>query len=238
MMKVSRQTFQRILSEARAKIARALVEGKTIRFSGGDFTRQVCKIICSNCNKDWEESYENFTAAKDYKYRCPNCGSDEITCCARKKSRFCSKKCCSKHQSDATGTIKLHYQGGNNMKIAIPNNNGEVNQHFGQSQIFSIIELDNDKKIVKVEDVEAAGLQHHHEGLAGLLKDQGVEVVIVGGIGAGAINALEAMHLKVLFGASGPIKDVAETFAKGEFISERKMCSHHGEHHDHGGCSH
>lgn len=125
------------------------------------------------------------------------------------------------------------------MKIAIPNNNGEVNQHFGQSQEFSIIEMDNDNNIVKVEDLQAAGLQHQHEGLAGLLKDQGVEVVIVGGIGAGALDALEAGGIKVLFGASGLIKDVAETFARGEFISKRKMCNHHGEHHHHhGGCSH
>lgn len=102
MMKVSRQTFQRILSEARAKIARALVEGKAIRFGGGDFTRQVCRIFCSNCNKDWEESYENFKASQDNKYRCPNCGSDEIVCCGRKKSGFCSKRCCSEKHSDDT----------------------------------------------------------------------------------------------------------------------------------------
>ena len=124
------------------------------------------------------------------------------------------------------------------MKIAIPNNNGEVNQHFGQSQFFSVIELDSNN-IVNVEDLQASGLQHQHEGLAGFLKDQGVETVIVGGIGAGAVQALEAAGLKVLFGASGPIKDVAETFARGEFISKRKMCSHHGGHHHHGGsCSH
>lgn len=126
------------------------------------------------------------------------------------------------------------------MKIAIPNNNGEVNQHFGQSQFFSVIELDNDNNIVNVEDIQAAGLQHQHEGLAELLKDKGVEVVIVGGIGAGAAQALETAGLKVLFGASGIIKEVAETFARGEFISKRKICSHHGGNHHHhgGGCSH
>lgn len=125
------------------------------------------------------------------------------------------------------------------MKIAIPNNNGEVNQHFGRSQTFAIIETDNNNNIVNVEDLQADELQHQHEGLAGLLKGQGVEVVIVGGIGAGALDALEAVEMKVLFGASGLIKDVAETFARGEFVSKRKMCNHHGEHHHHhGGCSH
>ncbi len=127
------------------------------------------------------------------------------------------------------------------MKIAIPENQGEVNQHFGQSKNFAIIEIDENKQVTSVQEVSASGLQHKHEGLAGLMKAQGVDTVIVGGIGAGAVQALEAQGLKVLFGASGPVKDVAETFARGEFVSERKMCSHHGaghHHHDGGGCSH
>ncbi len=37
MMNVSRQTFGRILAEARAIIADALVMGKTLRIEGGDF---------------------------------------------------------------------------------------------------------------------------------------------------------------------------------------------------------
>ncbi len=113
------------------------------------------------------------------------------------------------------------------MKIAVPNNNGEVNQHFGQSQSFAVIDIDSNS----VTEVSAAGLQHKHEGLAGLLKEQGVEVVIVGGIGAGALQSLESQGIKVLFGASGPIKEVAETFARGEFVSHRTVCNHDGGHH-------
>jgi uncharacterized protein len=36
-MRVSRPTFQRILSEGRRKMAQALIEGKTIRIEGGDY---------------------------------------------------------------------------------------------------------------------------------------------------------------------------------------------------------
>lgn len=117
------------------------------------------------------------------------------------------------------------------MKIAIPENHGEVNQHFGQTTGFAIIEIADDNRIVSVETVSASGFQHSHEGLTGLLKQHGVEVVIVGGIGPGALEALESQGLKVLFGASGSIKEVAETFARGEFISRRTVCNHHGSHH-------
>lgn len=127
------------------------------------------------------------------------------------------------------------------MKIAIPENQGQVNPHFGQSKSFAIIEIDQNNQVTSVQEVSATGLQHQHEGLAGLLKGQNVETVIVGGIGAGAVQALESKGLKVLFGASGPVKTVAESFARGEFVSVRTMCNHHGKghhHHHEGECSH
>jgi predicted DNA-binding protein (UPF0251 family) len=37
MMDISRQTFGRVLAEARSIIADALVMGKTLRIEGGDF---------------------------------------------------------------------------------------------------------------------------------------------------------------------------------------------------------
>jgi len=81
-------------------------------------------------------------------------------------------------------------------------------------------------------DLRKTYLQHQHEGIAKLLKDKGVDTVIVGGIGPGAVQGLESQGLNVLFGAAGPIKEVAETFAKCQFVSKRKICNHHhGEHH-------
>lgn len=121
------------------------------------------------------------------------------------------------------------------MRIAIPDNNGEVNQHYGKSKAFSIIDIKNNQDIVFAESVSTDTLQHNHSGLAELLKNKGVEVVIVGGIGPGAVSGLEACGLKVLFGASGPVKNVAESFANSTFISNRVVCGNHehGHHHDH-----
>jgi len=119
------------------------------------------------------------------------------------------------------------------MRIAIPDNNGEVNQHYGQSKFFSIIDIENNKNIVMVDTISTQELQHNHTGLAEILKSQGVEAVIVGGIGQGAVEGLEACGLKVLFGASGPVKIVAQAFASGAFVSKRVMCNHHGQDHHH-----
>lgn len=123
------------------------------------------------------------------------------------------------------------------MKIGIPENCGEVNQHFGQSTSFAIIEIGNNNQIISVDTVSVLGLQRKHEGIADFLKDMGVEVVLVGGIGPGAINALESRGLKILYGATGDIKAVAENFANGKFISKRTTCGHHGHKGNHG-CQH
>ncbi len=48
-MEVSRPTFQRILLSAREKVADSLIYGKMIRIEGGNFTRNICPIICKDC---------------------------------------------------------------------------------------------------------------------------------------------------------------------------------------------
>ncbi|MFZ5649039.1 MAG: NifB/NifX family molybdenum-iron cluster-binding protein [Bacillota bacterium] len=121
------------------------------------------------------------------------------------------------------------------MKIAVPNNNGKVNQHFGRSLEFAVVEVEG-QRVVKQWAVSAESLQHNHGGLADLLSGQGVEAVVVGGIGPFALQALEQKGLKVITGASGDIREVAEQYARGELVSEGVACGQH--HHDHGGHNH
>ncbi len=53
-MEVSRPTFQRILTEARQKIAEALIEGKSLKFEGGSYRLQP---RCGECGRDLKESH-------------------------------------------------------------------------------------------------------------------------------------------------------------------------------------
>jgi len=122
------------------------------------------------------------------------------------------------------------------MKLAMPHEQGKVNQHFGVSKEFAIVELENGKiKTSKI--ISAQQLQHNHSGLAGLMKSEQVDVVITGGIGAMAINALQENGLQVVSGAKGNIEEVALAFAQGELNTQSTpCCNHHG---DHGhGCQH
>jgi len=114
------------------------------------------------------------------------------------------------------------------LRIAMPIDNQNVNQHFGTSSEFAVIEIEGDQ-IKDNKTVSAASLAHNHGGLAGLLKNENVEVVIVGGIGPPAQQALEETGMKVITGAQGVIKDIAIMFAKGQLRSKPVSCNHgHG----------
>jgi len=114
------------------------------------------------------------------------------------------------------------------MKIAVPNDRGRVNQHFGRSEEFVIMEMDGDT-IKNRHTVSAAQLQHNHEGLAGLLKNEGVEAVILGGIGPYALQALQAQGFNVVTGISGDVDEVAREYARGNLVSREVVCDHnHG----------
>lgn len=84
-MNVSRQTFQNIIDSARKKVATALLEGKAIHISGGNYTRRICKFRCWNCGELYEAKFE-----EDEK-RCPHCSSADVKC--EDKGDFCIKNC-------------------------------------------------------------------------------------------------------------------------------------------------
>lgn len=79
-MEVSRPTFQRILIEARAKVADSLVSGKAIRIEGGSYTLNICPVLCLDCGYEWQESFENMTAVRGGSLACPQCRSTRLAC--------------------------------------------------------------------------------------------------------------------------------------------------------------
>ncbi|MBD5640548.1 NifB/NifX family molybdenum-iron cluster-binding protein [Clostridium botulinum] len=118
------------------------------------------------------------------------------------------------------------------MKIAIPKNEEIINQHFGKSKTFAIATVE-DNKIVGIKEISTESLQHNHGGLSSLLVEEKVELVITGGIGQGAYDALIKEGLKVVRGAKGKIEDILQQYLKRELQDRKVMCNHHGEHHHH-----
>ncbi len=73
-MNVSRQTFGRIIKNARRKVARVLVEGLALRIEGGVIERTGQRsFTCMGCGNKWEEPFGTGRPAG-----CPACGGGEF----------------------------------------------------------------------------------------------------------------------------------------------------------------
>ena len=115
------------------------------------------------------------------------------------------------------------------MKIAVTYDNGEIFQHFGKTESFKVYEVE-DNKVVSSEVIGSNGTGHG--ALAGLLAEQGVNVLICGGIGGGAQTALTEAGIELCAGAQGNTDQAVESYLKGELVSSGANCYHH--HHEEG----
>jgi rubrerythrin len=73
-MGVSRKTFWIDLQKARQKVADALVNGKAIEISGGEYVNTgECRVnfLCKECDHLWEPELDQLRPTS-----CPNCGSN------------------------------------------------------------------------------------------------------------------------------------------------------------------
>ena len=137
------------------------------------------------------------------------------------------------------------------MRIAVTYEDGQIFQHFGHTRQFKIYEV-IDGKIAGSTLINAGG--SGHGALVGYLMVLGVDVLICGGIGPGAQNALAQIGMNLCAGVSGDVDAAVEAFIAGKLEcvqgatcdhhhGEHPHCSdHHGENHTcdghHGNCHH
>ncbi len=87
-MQVSRPTITRIYEQARKKLAKALVEGRSILIEGGEVQLKGSHYMCEDCRQKFcieEETQQN---------KCPDCGSQRIISLSECFIGGC--KCCRK----------------------------------------------------------------------------------------------------------------------------------------------
>lgn len=118
------------------------------------------------------------------------------------------------------------------MKIAVTYDNGNVFQHFGHTEKFKFYEVE-DGAIVNLTVVDTNG--SGHGALAGFLKENGIEVLICGGIGGGAQNALSDAGIKLYGGVQGSADAAVIAFLQGRLdYNPDVKCDHHDHEHEGG----
>jgi predicted DNA-binding protein (UPF0251 family) len=84
-MGISRSTFQRLLKSARKKVITAIIEGKAIKFEGGNYIpdKNIIKKKCLRGNYHYRIKREDLKAERqEYKLskiKCPKCSKRLIT---------------------------------------------------------------------------------------------------------------------------------------------------------------
>jgi predicted Fe-Mo cluster-binding NifX family protein len=113
------------------------------------------------------------------------------------------------------------------MKIAATYENGRVFAHFGHTAQFKIYEAENGQvKHARVVDTNGTG----HGALAGMLTALGVDVLICGGIGGGAQQALARAGIALCAGVEGDTDAAVESYLKGTLqYAQSANCDHHHE---------
>lgn len=114
------------------------------------------------------------------------------------------------------------------LKIAVAGEGRAVTGHFGHCQHFLVFEVEN-SKIVKEEILPNPG--HRPGFLPNYLADQGIQVIISGGMGGGAVEIFNERGVEVVIGATGEAKTVVEAYLKDELKSTGSICHQH-EHHE------
>lgn len=114
------------------------------------------------------------------------------------------------------------------IKIAVASENGMVTEHFGHCLNFNIFEAENNQ-IVNSKSIANPG--HKPGFLPNFLNDQGVNVIISGGMGAGAIDIFNEKGIEVIVGARGDAKNAAQQYLEGILKSTGSVCHEH-QHHD------
>ena len=113
------------------------------------------------------------------------------------------------------------------MKIAVPYSDGQVFQHFGKSEQFKIYDTIDDE-IISSEIVDTSG--SGHSALVDFLKEKGAGVLICGGIGGGAQNALAQAGIRLFGGVSGNADEAVNALLAGNLGYNPNV---HCDHHDH-----
>lgn len=110
------------------------------------------------------------------------------------------------------------------MKIAIAVEEKKVSEHFGFCEGFHIFEVVDGK----ISDDGIIPNPGHKPGfLPRYLKENNVDVIISGGMGAMAQNLFLEREIEVVVGAKGDSEEVVKEFLDGKLKSTGDFCKEH-----------
>ncbi len=126
------------------------------------------------------------------------------------------------------------------MRIAIPTRgtaglDDQVEEHFGRAQHYTLIDVDNGQ-IVTTQVLDVPYADHGPGDLPNWLHTHGADAVLAWGMGPKAVDFFNQLGIKVITGATGPVRGVVDGYINGnletiEWIEPEGHGEGHGHHH-------
>jgi Mrp family chromosome partitioning ATPase/predicted Fe-Mo cluster-binding NifX family protein len=120
----------------------------------------------------------------------------------------------------------FNQKGAKNMRIAIPVVEGRLSQHFGHSDTFAIVDADGDSgQILNRKDLTPP--RHEPGALPRWLHDEGVNVIIAGGMGQRAQQLFEQNQIEVVVGAPAESpENLVSAYLSNTLQAGENICDH------------
>jgi predicted Fe-Mo cluster-binding NifX family protein len=119
------------------------------------------------------------------------------------------------------------------MKIGVPTKeNNQLDDHFGHCEFYTIFNISEQREIMAETILESPKGCGCKSDVASVLSELGVELMLAGGIGEGAINKLATAQIQVIRNCKGDVHELVESYLAGRIIDGGQSCSSHG--HDEG----
>lgn len=107
--------------------------------------------------------------------------------------------------------------------------NGQISQHFGRCPNYLIVDVEG-REIKKSEIISNPYYDNHVPGMVPkFISEQGVNVMIAGGMGPRAIDMFSNFGIEVVTGAIGNTGNVLMAYLEGQ-ISGVEPCKHDHPH--------
>lgn len=124
--------------------------------------------------------------------------------------------------------LYLLYWRNEQMKIALPSRQNHIDDHFGHCEYFTVFTVDqNTKEILSFENIPSPEGCGCKSNIAHVLAEKGVQLMLAGNMGEGAVRVLNNCGIEVLRGCSGEVKAVVEQWLHGTLVDSGDSCHAH-----------
>jgi len=126
------------------------------------------------------------------------------------------------------------------MKIAVPvKENNQIDGHFGHCEFYKIYTVSDQNQVISEERMDSPKGCGCKSNIAEVFENEGIKIMLAGGIGDGAVNKLTSHGVSVVRNCQGDVNEIVEKYLAGEVKDSGSNCAAHAHGHEDGHvCSH